>query len=176
MQNKLFRIYKKNSSEDLVEKGDLDPSFEYEMWGPSLFKVFPIKFFKMKLIIWFLFDIFNIFKSNYYRVFLVRYKGRVIHHTFIFPAFFRFPFMGENDLQIGDVWTDPSFRGRGIATIAITNILARFSKEDKTFWYVVEDTNKSSIKVVEKLGFKLVGYGKKCPRWGLYLLGFYDFI
>jgi len=84
--------------------------------------------------------------------------------------------MGKNDLQIGDVWTDPSFRGRGIATIAITNILARFSKEDKTFWYVVEDTNKSSIKVVEKLGFKLVGYGKKCPRWGLYLLGFYDFI
>lgn len=176
MQNKLFRIYKKGSSESLVDKGNLDPSFEYEMWAPSFFKVFPARFFRIKFIIWYLFDLFNIFKSNCYRVFIVRYKRKIIHHTFIFPAFFRFPFMGENDLQIGDVWTDPSFRGRGIATIAIMNVLSEISKEDKTFWYVVEDTNKSSIKVVEKLGFQLVGYGKKFPRCGSFLLGFYDFI
>ncbi|MDD8020930.1 MAG: GNAT family protein [Acidobacteriota bacterium] len=176
MRDRLFRIYKKRPSEISPVTNFMDKSFEYEMWWPSFFKVFPDRFFRAKLIIWYIFYVLRIFKSNYYGIYLVRYNKKIIHHTFIFPAFFRFPFMGKNDLQIGDVWTDPSFRGRGIASLAIMSVLSRFSKEGKIFWYVVEDTNKSSIKVVEKLGFQLVGYGKKFSRWGSFLLGFYDFV
>jgi len=84
--------------------------------------------------------------------------------------------MNKEDLQIGDVWTDPLFRGKGIARIAIINVLCSFSNNDKVFWYIVEDTNKPSVKVAEKIGFELVGYGKRFSRFGSSLLGFYDFI
>jgi RimJ/RimL family protein N-acetyltransferase len=44
---------------------------------------------------------------------------------------------------------------------------------ERRFWYVVEDANVASIRVIEKAGFILTGIGKRVPRLGIGLLGYY---
>ena len=44
-------------------------------------------------------------------------------------------------------------------------------KSGRTFWYVVDEDNASSIRVAEKAGFRLVGSGLRTKRLGLRVLG-----
>jgi RimJ/RimL family protein N-acetyltransferase len=81
--------------------------------------------------------------------------------------------MGKNDLQVGDTWTRPGYRGQGLATFAIHKIVEKLRRADRAFWYVVQEDNTSSIRVVEKAGFKLIGKGVKTKRMGLSLFGSY---
>jgi predicted GNAT family acetyltransferase len=83
--------------------------------------------------------------------------------------------MKKGDVQIGDVWTHPLFRGKGIASKILETIVADYSSVNKRIWYIVEETNLASIKVVEKCGFDLIGYALKYPRYGCSFLGYYDF-
>ncbi len=79
--------------------------------------------------------------------------------------------MANDDLQIGDVWTDPKHRGRGIASFAIRQIVAAKAMRDRRIWYIVETDNSQSIRIVEKLGFVRAGTGTRTKRLGLCLLG-----
>jgi RimJ/RimL family protein N-acetyltransferase len=81
--------------------------------------------------------------------------------------------MADEDLQIGDVWTDEAHRGKGLATFAMGRILAALKKPGRRFWYVVGDGNAASIRIPERAGFTLVGTGRKWPRLGLGVLGKY---
>ena len=97
----------------------------------------------------------------------------MIHRSGIFPGYFRFPFMAADDLQIGDTWTQPEYRGQGLATFAIQKIAEAFRKPGRTFWYVVEQENRASIRAVEKAGFEMLGEGNRTKRFGIRALGAY---
>ena len=99
--------------------------------------------------------------------------GRIVHRSIVTPRYFRFPFMKTKDLQIGDVWTDPDQRGKGLALFAIRKILVACGSADRFFWYLVEQENLSSIRVAEKAGLELGGRGAKRSRFGIALLGYY---
>jgi len=77
-------------------------------------------------------------------------------------------------LQIGDTWTMPEYRGKGLATFAIRKILEKFQKSGRCFWYVVEENNLPSIRVIEKSGFLLKGKGIRTKRLGISLLGRFE--
>jgi len=79
--------------------------------------------------------------------------------------------MAIEDIQVGDTWTDPEFRGKGLATLALEAIMRRLDNQDRTCWYVVEADNAPSIRVVEKAGFVLAGRGVRTRPFGLGLLG-----
>jgi len=81
--------------------------------------------------------------------------------------------MAASDLQIGDTWTHPDFRNRGLASSALKQIVDLFRIPGLRFWYVVEEENTSSIRAAEKAGFVCVGRGRKTARFGLKLLGSY---
>ena len=81
--------------------------------------------------------------------------------------------MARGDLQIGDVWTRPDARGKGYATAAMEKICQLCAGKGLTLWYIVEETNAASIRVVEKVGFDLMGFGKKHSRFFLPIFGFY---
>jgi len=81
--------------------------------------------------------------------------------------------MNKNDLQIGDTWTHPEHRGQGLATFALRRVVQVRQMTGRKFWYIVEQDNKPSIRVVEKAGFNLIGKGIKRKRFGLGLLGSY---
>jgi SAM-dependent methyltransferase len=92
-------------------------------------------------------------------------NGVIAHYGFVFPRYFRFPFMARRDLQIGSLRTHASFRNLGLATAAVRQILARLNRPEQTVWYVVEASNTASISVAEKNGFALTAAGSAVSQW-----------
>lgn len=109
--------------------------------------------------IWWAFDKLGIFRNHYSGVLSIRDGDRVAHRSLVTAPWYRFPDMDRLDLQIGDVWTDPHYRGRGLATQAIGLILDRWQGHFASIWYIVDETNIASIRVIEKSGFNLAGRG-----------------
>jgi RimJ/RimL family protein N-acetyltransferase len=124
-------------------------------------------------IVWWLLHQLHLFKNRDYHQVVIRRDGRVVHRSGVYPGFPRFPFMIGADLQIGDTWTSPDERGRGLALMAIAETIRRLGRFDRRFWYLCETENTASIRVIEKAGFTPVGIGRKRPRLGLLALGAY---
>jgi RimJ/RimL family protein N-acetyltransferase len=105
---------------------------------------------------------------------LLIYDGqRLVHYSGFTPEYWRFPFVSDGDFQIGDTWTDPAHRGRGLASFALQTIVATLAKPRRRLWYVVEDSNKPSIRVVEKAQFTLAAEGTWVRPWAFKLAGAY---
>ena len=100
--------------------------------------------------------------------------GKVVHRSTIFPRWARYPFMGADDLQIGNVWTHPQYRGRGLAKEAFNKIITDNAKTGRTFWYIVSDDNMASMSAATAVGFTPVGTGVRRKRFGIKLFGFFD--
>jgi RimJ/RimL family protein N-acetyltransferase len=114
---------------------------------------------------------FRLFTNRDYGLFVVYHDNALVHYSGIFPPYFRFPFMEKDDLQIGNVWTCPNHRGRGIASFAIQAIIESELKPGRKIWYIVEKNNTPSIRVIEKAGFACVGHGTRTKRFGIRILG-----
>lgn len=142
-------------------------------WKPKWRSLAPRRMHIYPFGVWWLFHYLRIFENGDYRLFLIVHDGIVVHRSVVFPPFFRFPFMSQQDLQIGDTWTDPNHRGRGLATLALFSIMSEYSLEKRRIWYIVESENQPSIRVVEKAGFERVGEGIRLSRMGIPLLGYY---
>lgn len=97
--------------------------------------------------------------------------GRLLHRLILTPRWHRFPFMAEGDLQIGDLWTDPDARGRGLARAAIAEALRSAGDGAGRLWYVVDAANMPSVRLVESCGFALVGKGRRTRPCGIALAG-----
>ena len=115
----------------------------------------------------------HLFAGDQCGALLIRDGVRLVHYSAFCPRFWRFPFLADEDLQIGYTWTDPAYRGRRLALFALQTIVRIYRKPQRRFWYVVEDVNLASIKVVERVGFTLSGEGTWIKPWGLKLLGSY---
>lgn len=148
-----------------------DSSYSISFWKPSLNKIFPSGLSERRFVFWWLMHQSRFFPNRDYSVFLIHQDNKLIHRSCIFPRYFRYPFMKDNDLQIGDTFTDQRYRGKGIATYAILRIVEYLKMNNRKFWYIVEEANKSSIRVIEKAGFKKRGSGIRTCRFGLRLLG-----
>jgi len=103
----------------------------------------------------------------------IHHGGRLIHYSGFTPRYWRFAFLTDRDLQIGDTWTDPEHRGKGLAGYALQEIIDIKQTQGRRFWHVVGDANRASIRVVEKAGFGLVGKGSWNKPSGIKLLGSY---
>jgi len=144
---------------------------ELIFWTPSLFKIKPILFPYMPFIIWYMFYYFGIFVNKKYRIAYIKNKNKILHKTLIFPKFYRFPFMKKNDLQLGDILTEKSFRGKGVASKVISFILDKY--KTKSFWFLCNENNISSIMLAHNNNFKLKGYGYKVTPFGLNIFSYY---
>jgi RimJ/RimL family protein N-acetyltransferase len=113
----------------------------------------------------------HVFATREYSMFVIRKGGRLVHQSAIHPRYFRTPAMNKDDLMIGNVWTDPQFRGRGLAAYAIQEIVRLKSKPGRFFWYITRKENSASIACAEKAGLVKVGEGTRTRRLGLRILG-----
>ena len=152
---------------------ELSPDYSFEYWKPKGVTATPPQTGGKAFRVWALIHALRLFYNRDYGVMLIRNGGKVVHRSCVFPGWFRFPFMARADLQVGDTWTDPDHRGKGLAAAALAQVLASEPRPDRRFWYVVEEENVSSIRVAEKVGFRMVGTGGKRKRLGLGLLGYY---
>jgi RimJ/RimL family protein N-acetyltransferase len=150
-----------------------DPALELEIWRPGIAKILPPGVSDRSYAVWWLFHHLRVFRGREYSVVLARVGGALVHRTGLFPPYFRFPFMAREDLQIGDVWTAPEFRRRGIASAALRHALVTCARPGRRIWYIVAEDNTASIRTAEKIGMQRVGVGERTRRLGVGLLGAY---
>lgn len=123
---------------------------------------------------WIAFHHLRVFSNGGYGRLFAYDRGVVVHRSTIFPRWARYPFMGADDLQIGNVWTHPQYRGRGLAKEAFDKIITDNAKPDRTFWYIVSDDNNASMSAAMAVGFIPAGVGFRRKRFGVKLLGFFE--
>jgi len=107
-----------------------------------------------------------------YRALLVRdEQGRLAHLSMVFPRDFKESFMEEGDLQICRTYTEPEYRGKGLAKFGVQEILRSGLVASGYYWYVVAPTNTTSIQVAKASGFQEYGLGHKSSPLGISKLG-----
>ena len=166
-------FYVAESSANSGSPRAIDSCYTYSLWRPGFLRLVPRGFPLLPFGAWWLLHRLHVFANRNYGLFLVYCGGKLVHRTCVFPGYFRFPFMGKNDLQIGDTWTSEEHRGRGIAPFAVQKVLEWEARPGRRFWYITTETNVASIRAVEKAGFTLAGKGRRSSRFGLRALGSY---
>jgi RimJ/RimL family protein N-acetyltransferase len=151
----------------------LTGEYSSKLWRPTITAIVPTGIPYLPFALWWIMHHFRLFPNRDYSLFLIYSGHRLVHRSLVTPRYFRFPFMGKNDLQIGDTWTAPAHRGKGLATFAIQKLFGLHQKPGRKIWYVVDEENLPSIRAAEKAGFIKVGVGQRGKRFGMKLFGSY---
>ena len=80
---------------------------------------------------------------------------KVVHTSYVIPKCIKFPFLMNDDYEIGPCMTIHEYRGRGIYPQVLNYITYSCGGGDTKFYMLVNPTNKSSIKGIKKANFKL---------------------
>jgi RimJ/RimL family protein N-acetyltransferase len=144
-----------------------DANFTMQLWRPSVRTPWPRGVEadkKAHFVFRTLLHLSGIFPSRDSGAVLMYSDTRLVHYSAFTPRYFRFPFLTARDVQVGDTWTEPLYRGRGLAKRSLRQLLILLSEPGRSIWYVVEDANPASIKVVEDCGFHLAAVGTRVKR------------
>ena len=171
-----YVIYIRESGVTYVEVTNNISGQGLHIWSPSLFRLYPqgINGIKRKLdfiSLWLLYYLLGPPIKKKVFTFLLFDKEKVVHHSVVTTKSFKYPFMGENDLQIGMIFTEDEFRRRGLAAYKINEILRRYEKPGRKIWYITQEDNLASRRLAEKLGFSEYS---KAIRKNVFLFGKYE--
>lgn len=152
------------------------PGYSWEFWRPSPASAAPSGLpaaernrFRLR---WLLHHM-RVFPNRDYAVLVVRRGEELVHYSGITGRYWRFPFMAADDLQIGDTWTHPDHRGKGVAGFAVHSVLAAMGRPGRRIWYVVEEINAPSIRAAEGAGMTLYARGVWRRPLNIKLIGSY---
>ena len=112
-----------------------------------------------------LFHWFGVFSNSDYSAICLRQNGALKASMLVVPRYYRWPFMGANDLQFTYVVTQTTERGKGWGTILLSQGVRIFRKKNRGIWYVTDTHNIASQRLAEKVGFKRVGEAEKNKRF-----------
>jgi len=153
----------------------LPDACRWEVWRPSKLSLYParIKGIRRKLdfiSVWLVDYLLKPPTENGCSAWLVFDGREVIHHSVVTMKSFKYPFMGEDDLQVGMIFTQDHFRRSGLALCTINEILKRYEKPGRRVWYVTQRRNIASRALAEKLGFSehSGAIRKRILFWGRY--------
>lgn len=169
-----YLFYKYDEIVSKSPRAILQKGYEVEIWRPTLKQWVPRGINWFPYFVWLLFHIFRVFKNKMFSILIIRNQGEVVHRSYVFPGYPRFPFMQPRDVQVGDTWTAPECRGNGLATFALNHITASYNTTTRDIWYLVDESNMGSIKAVEKSEFYCFGKGVRMRRLGINILGYYE--
>jgi ribosomal protein S18 acetylase RimI-like enzyme len=152
-------VYKMVSNVDsIVYKDELN--YTMVVWRPSLKKPVPPNK-SVKYIVYSFFHAIGIFRNKFYSAYLLYDGKELVCSLLVVPAHFKWPFMGKKDIQFTYVMTVDKYKGRGLAGKLLEQVIFQMEKQVDAFWYVTDTENIASIKVAEKLGFKLIGRARR---------------
>jgi RimJ/RimL family protein N-acetyltransferase len=157
-------------------RADLPPGYHWSIWKPALNQLMPNRMnqqHKRFTARWLMHQL-HLFSNREYQVLVIRNgRGEIVHYSGATGRYWRWPFMDRGDMQVGDTWTDPDHRGRGLARFALVRLLHELTKPGRRIWYVVHQDNSASIKVARSCGMSLAGTGFITrPRWFAFLHAF----
>lgn len=152
------------SQSHTVSSPDLPSGYQLKIWRPSIFELIPKGLPKFPFILWSIMHYLKLFSNSNYNIFLIYYNNVIIHYSGVLPKHFKYPFMDENDIQIGPCWTHTEHRRKGIASYALRKIVETYKKPGCKFWYITREENIPSKEFIESLGFLKYGIGFKKSR------------
>lgn len=164
-----YHIYMRSSEREDAGRVAL-PNLSFSFWRPGPRDLIPAGM-NAKFGFWWLFHYLRIFKNKDYSVLFVLKDGKIVHRSCVVPAYFRWPFMSSDDLQISSTWTASEYRGQGLGTMALQYIVREKGKLNRRFWYVTREDNPASISVCKKAGFRLFSKAERENFFGSRLLG-----
>lgn len=157
-----------------VRDAALPAGYDLARWRPSPGRPSPPGASGARWFVWAAFHYLKVFTGSDYSVIEIRRDGVVVHRSSLFPKYFRFPFMHPSDLQVGDTWTDPAQRGRGLARAALVAAVALARARGRRLWYLTTEDNRASIAVAEAAGLRLAGRGRRRARFGVHAFGAFE--
>lgn len=148
---------------------ELPGEYEWSIWRPQINRVIPhgTGQFRKRFAARWLIHQMRLFSNRDYQVLLIRHRpsGDLAHYSGATGRYWRWPFMGAEDMQIGDTWTHPAHRGRGLGKFALGVLLKQLARPGRRIWYVVEEDNAPSIAIARAAGMRLAGTGGRThPR------------
>jgi RimJ/RimL family protein N-acetyltransferase len=169
-------LFYRDSGAEAYERS-LAPPYVTSVWRPSNQQPWPPGISDLKIKVGFLFrwvlHYLRLLANRECGAICIFFADRLVHYSAFSPRYWRFPFLADDDLQIGNTWTEPTHRGKGLAFFALEKILVLKRKPGRYFWYVVEAINRPSIRVVERAGFELADEGSWQKPFGIKLFGSY---
>lgn len=88
-------------------------------------------------------------------------EGNVVHKSFIFKNVHLLSLLNRSGITIGNCYTNPEYRGQSIYPKIISYI---YKEKKQQTLMIVDSNNISSIKGIEKAGFKRIAH-IKTKRW-----------
>lgn len=162
-----YIFYHGNSDNIKLIDTSLPVGYTFLHWKPALNRIIPKGLFRRTFIYCWIFHILRLFRSSKYSVFLIYYDQEIVHCSVVIPAFFKYPFMGKNDVSIGPVDTNKDHRRKGLSSYAIRKIIETYERQNTQFWYYMRDENEISKRVIEKFGFTAWGEGIRLSGTGI---------
>lgn len=92
---------------------------------------------------------------------LVYDEAKLVSSLLVVPAHYKWPFMGNNDVQLTYVLTHPDYRGGGLAETAIRFAIGKVGAQGRYFWYVTDTLNQASMRLCKKIGFEFYCYAQR---------------
>lgn len=94
-----------------------------------------------------------------YEHYLVYDKEQLIHYSVVLPRYYRYLFMGSNDIQIGPYWTAEEYRGQGICPFVIREIINQYKAHKRYAYVIIMENNMKSQRSALKAGLNFYRYG-----------------
>ncbi len=97
-----------------------------------------------------------------YLIYYISDKDKLYAYDFIKKNYFnKYKFMHKNDVISNPNYVAPSMRGKGFAQLIFKNVISDKETRWNNLWGVIKSDNVSSIKAVEKTGWREMGYAKR---------------
>ena len=113
---------------------------------------------------------FRVIKKDVYLSYIM-VDHSIVSYAVCYPKSFKYPFMGDDDYQIGSVYTDPRYRKKGYSALIIENILTNINCS--RIWYIADSGNIPSINLCKKLNFRYFNNGVRLRGKYLSFLSIY---
>ncbi len=158
MEQTKFLLYKFNSKEnDSLIKLDNPLQGKLKFISPFRFswlfrllmmgeKLNLVKVFALSII-----DFFNTKNEKKISICLYIINNKILSYLVIQDVKYHMPWISEQALEIGAVYTKPDFRGKGLYAYSLETLI---KSEKGLYFMIVEEENISSIKGIERAGFK----------------------
>ena len=141
------------------------PSATIVHWQPRLYRLKPPDK-AWKYSVYTIFHWFRVFRNANYGALFALENGAPKASMLIVPAYFRWPFMNDGDVQFTYVVTHSSARREGWAELLLHEGIRRVQKDGRQIWYVTDSNNVASQRLAEKTGFELIGTAEpRRSRW-----------
>lgn len=168
----MIRFYRNDTPEQLPPHEPLPQGLELKIWmpgrdGPAR----PRSLAQIANPTWWAFERSGFFSRRGFTEITIWDARQLLHRLIVTPRWRRFPFMAAEDLQIGDLWTSPAARRRGLAKTAIVAAHRHFGSAAPRFWYLTDERNTPSVRLIESCGYVLAGTGVRTRRFGLRAFG-----